>query len=204
MWDFSSLQEEKRSSCWRNSDRTSGDLHEELQNQVALPAVRGYRIHLNDRLSEDIRTGGSVDRERGRQLQGSWTAGSNARRISLRIYLTVSCLFTLQTRHEASRLAPHRLSKEALLSSCHTAARNVLSSSWCRQRRCGASVRKSEMDRERRARRGSSFSAEPQTAAAARGKIKTFNSSLRFFQMADPSQCFLDTRGWRMICHCTH
>lgn len=74
--------------------------------------------------------------------------------------------------------------------------------SWRWQQRCGASVRKSEMDIERKARGGILFSAEPQSAAAAHGKI--FKSPWRFFQMGDPSKRFLDTRGWWMICHCTY
>lgn len=43
----------------------------------------------------------------------------------------------------------HQLSKEALLSSRHTTAQNILKSSWCWQRRCSALARKSEMDIEK-------------------------------------------------------
>lgn len=183
------MLEEYRQNIWRPTRITAKTNVSSGGLCVATESI------LNDKLSEDVRTVGSVDRERGRQLQGSWTAVSNPRRISLCIYSTVSCLFTLQTRHEASRLAPYRLLKETLFPSCHTTARNILSSSWRRNWRCDASVRKSEMGIKRKAHWGILFLPEPQMAAAFQGKKKILKSSLRFFQMDDPSKCFLDTRG---------
>lgn len=195
MWDFSSLQREKSLHVGKIKTEHLKTYTNNYNNKcVFRPAVHGYRIHFKWQ---------TVRRRPDCRICRPWKRETVTRQLNCCIKRTSdqpSHLFDgfvfMYTSNKARGLVTgtHRLSKEALLSFSYTRTRNILNSSWCWQRRCSASVRKSEMDIRRKALWGIWFSAEPQVAAA-HSKIKIFKSSTKFFKIANPSKCFYTHQG---------